>query len=118
MDYDELVQRPREWDRNDLPGSEYQDAADAIVQLQARVAELTAERDHFRDCISAKEVRALVDERDNWAALCAATGEDLRECKADLAAARALLRDCLPELDGEGVTIHRVWAALAEKDAP
>ena len=38
--------------------------------------------------------------------------------RADLAAARALLRDCLPELDGEGVTIHRVWAALAGKDAP
>ena len=28
-----------------------------------------------------------------------------------------LLRACLPELDGEGVTIHRVWAALAGKDA-
>ena len=36
--------------------------------------------------------------------------------ETELAAARALLRDCLPELDGEGVTIHRVWAALA-KDA-
>ena len=33
--------------------------------------------------------------------------------RAELAAARALLRACLPELDGEGVTIHRVWAALA-----
>ena len=42
--------------------------------------------------------------------------ESRRRLKADLAAARALLRDCLPELDGEGTTIHRVWAALAGKD--
>lgn len=26
-----------------------------------------------------------------------------------------VLRACLPELDGEGVTIHRVWAALGDK---
>lgn len=36
---------------------------------------------------------------------------------AEIDALTALLRDCLPELDGEGVTIHRVWAALA-KDKP
>jgi hypothetical protein len=30
-------------------------------------------------------------------------------------ALRGLLRDCLPELDGEGVTIHRVWAELAKE---
>ena len=35
--------------------------------------------------------------------------------KRELAAARALLRDCLPELDGEGTTIHRAWAALAKE---
>lgn len=35
------------------------------------------------------DIAALRVARDNWAALCAATGEDLRQCKADLAAARA-----------------------------
>ena len=38
------------------------------------------------------------------------------EYRAENEKLRALLRDCLPELDGEGVTIHRVWSALA-KDA-
>ncbi len=41
------------------------------------------------------------------------TDELQMECEARQRV-RALLRDCLPELDGEGVTIHRVWAALAE----
>lgn len=48
--------------------------------------------------------------------LCYKAADALVALQTDLAAARALLRDCLPELDGEGVTIHRVWAALA-KDA-
>lgn len=45
-----------------------------------------------------------------------ATRAERDSYRQDLAAARALLRDCLPELDGEGTTIHRVWAALAGKD--
>ena len=39
----------------------------------------------------------------------------IEQLQADLAAARALLKDCLPELDGEGVTIHRVWKELAKE---
>ena len=42
------------------------------------------------------------------------TDELQMECEARQRV-RALLRDCLPELDGEGVTIHRVWAALGDK---
>lgn len=51
----------------------------AVQQLEERDAELSrlrqdlaaarAERDHFKGCISAREVRALVDERDALAAL-------------------------------------------------
>jgi hypothetical protein len=85
MDYDELVQRLRsakawlylentqEWsdsynDYSDAPT----EAADALVKLQARVAELTAERD-------------------NWCAFAGASNEDAQRAEADLAAARALL---------------------------
>jgi prefoldin subunit 5 len=73
-----------------------QDEANDI--LTKRVAELEAEKAHHQ---------AILKE---WAD----SSDALRN---DLAVARALLRDCLPELDGEGVTIHRVWAALAMKDA-
>ena len=41
--------------------------------------------------------------------------ERAERAEADIAAARALLRDCLPELDGEGVTIHRVSGRARRK---
>ena len=43
----------------------------------------------IREEEAADAITQLRAERDNWAALCAATGADLRAAKADLAAARA-----------------------------
>jgi hypothetical protein len=111
-DYDELVQRLRDpvgtWMHLDT-GIE---AADAIAALQALVAELEAE------CKQVYQHHANVEgERDNWAALCAATGEDLRECKADLAAARALLRESMNFIASTPL-LERIDKALAGKDAP
>ena len=76
MNYDELVKRLQTGHDSQCAMSygmhehccdcsyvDRQNAADAIVALQARVAELEAERDHFKGCISAREVRAMVDER-------------------------------------------------------
>jgi hypothetical protein len=60
-----------------------------------KIAEVVRERDRLRQHLHDEHQRHIgtMDERDALA---------------------ALLRDCLPELDGEGVTIHRVWAALAK----
>jgi hypothetical protein len=57
---------------------------DNPMVLKLRLSELRRERDHYRDCISAREVRRIVDERD--------------KALADLAAARALLREARPYL--------------------
>jgi hypothetical protein len=41
---------------------------DDIAEIEQIVTQLQAERDHFKNCISAKEVRRIVDERDKWRA--------------------------------------------------
>jgi hypothetical protein len=58
----------------------------------------------------------LRTERDNWAALCAATGEDLRVMRAECDEARALLREVqayvLPDDERARRLTDRIDAAL------
>ena len=107
-DYDKLVRRLRAMAKHDekmvgyatLGGELYAKAADAITALQARVAELT-------------------NERDNWYALAAASNQDAKSAEAELAAARALLiRSMTPMNPYEWAVWHHDVAVLAGKDAP
>jgi uncharacterized protein (DUF3084 family) len=62
------------------------DAADAIATLRQ-------ERDHFRDCISAREVRRIVDERDAARAEADALRQEQDAARAENEKLRALLLD-------------------------
>ena len=111
MNYDELLHGLR--DPHGVYGYQSQmacEAADAITQLQARVAELTVERDRLKNCISAMEVRALVDERDKLKADLAAARADYeafansestsaQQLREDLVTARALLYRAYPYVE-------------------
>lgn len=84
----------------------FPDRAEAVATIEQLQADLAAAR--------AEVERLQASERSAWNA---AVDRDahLDVLMADLAAARTLLKDCLPELDGEGVTIHRVWKELAKE---
>jgi len=88
-----------------------------IVELTKQINEArnlfeqaVAERDQLRQDLAA--ARSVLFE---WQAAHRIAVDRATKAEADLAATRALLRDCLPELDGEGTTIHRAWAALAKE---
>jgi hypothetical protein len=113
MTYNELVQRLR------MPGVDALDvicmqrAADAIVALQARVAELehrTVPNDTYTREI-ARTQRAEA-ERDEWHNVATGAGVRLKELKADLAAALALspvVRDAL-DMAHSALTYFQVTA--------
>ena len=128
MDYEALIARLR-LNAGDKSKSAMQRdceaAADAITKLRA-------ERDALQEIVNAPQNYITISRAVHGARLA-----EITQLRAELArekqehdrattfhatavkerdALTALLRDCLPELDGEGVTIHRVWAALA-KDA-
>jgi hypothetical protein len=52
---------------------------DNPMVLKLRLSELRRERDHYRDCISAREVRRIVDERDALRALLREAQGNMRE---------------------------------------
>ena len=100
MDYDELVKRLRVWSLDERRGDGMLlvRTSDAIVQLQARVAELT----------------------DELQIECAARQTALAERDA-LRALLKVARDCIYSLDAREIyadDFGRIDAALAGKDTP
>jgi chromosome segregation ATPase len=127
MDYEELVQRLRDWADTHSFSAVPRAAADAIAALQARVAELTDElqieceaRQRVQADLAAARARVAELETgcDTITAAAMASCKRAERAEADLAAARALLNRTMELFTpSQWAAWHRDIAPQVVKDA-